>query len=241
MPNKLIDISEVDELAGIEEQGGRLHVGALTTHRTVEHSDLAKAKCPALAALASQIGDPQVRNRGTIGGSLAHADPAADYPALVLALGADIEIAGRDGTRTVAANDFFTGMYETALDDGEIITRIAFPVMGRGQGAAYAKFPNPASRYAVVGVAAMIEMSGGTCQSARVAVTGAAPKVFRVPAVEDALTGTALSDDDIARAVEGMVDPSDMMEDLSGSADYRAHLCTVQAKKAIRQAADQAR
>ena len=229
MPSTLIDISEIEELSGVEERDGKLHVGALTTHRTLEYSDLAKAKCPALAELASHIGDPQVRNRGTIGGSLAHADPAADYPALVLALGANIEMAGRNGTRTVGADDFFTGMYETALEDGEIITRISFPVMGAGQGAAYAKFANPASRYAVVG------------ESARVAVTGAAPTAFRVPDVESALSGTSLSDDDIARAVASMVDAGDMMDDLSGSAAYRAHLCEVQAKKAIRQAADQAR
>jgi carbon-monoxide dehydrogenase medium subunit len=241
MPSTLIDISEIEELSGVEERDGKLHVGALTTHRILEYSDLAKAKCPALAELASHIGDPQVRNRGTIGGSLAHADPAADYPALVLALGADIEMAGRDGTRTVAADDFFTGMYETALEDGEVITRVSFPVMQAGQGAAYAKFANPASRYAVVGVAAMVAMRGGSCESARVAVTGAAPTAFRVPAVESALSGTSLSDDDIARAVAGMVDAGDMMEDLSGSAEYRAHLCEVQAKKAIRQAADQAR
>lgn len=241
MPSMLIDISEIDELSGIEAEGGRLRVGALTTHRTVEHSELAQAQCPALAELAAQIGDPQVRNRGTIGGSLAHADPAADYPALVLALGADVEIAGPNGTRTVAADDFFIDMYETALEDNEMITAVVFPTMTAGQGAAYAKFANPASRYAVVGVAAMVELQGGRCTSARVAVTGAAPKAFRVPQVEEQLTGTPLDDDTIAHAVEGMVDPADMMEDLSGSAEYRAHLCTVQAKKAIRQAADRTR
>ncbi len=240
-PSTLIDVSEISELAGITEDGDRLRVGALTTHRMVEQSDLVQARCPALAELASRIGDPQVRNRGTLGGSLAHADPAADYPALVLALGADIEIQGASGTRTVAADDFFVEMYETAVEDDEMITVVTFPVMGAGQGAAYAKFANPASRYAVVGVAAMLTLRGDTCQSARVAVTGAAPKAFRATSVEQALAGQTLDANTIEAAVADMVDPSGLMEDLSGSAAYRAHLCEVQAKKAIRQAMEQAR
>ena len=240
-PSTLIDVSEISELAGITEDGDRLRVGALTTHRMVEQSDLVQARCPALAELASRIGDPQVRNRGTIGGSLAHADPAADYPALVLALGADVEIRGANGARTVAADDFFVEMYETAVGDDEMITAITFPVIGAGQGAAYAKFANPASRYAVVGVAAMLTMRGGTCQSARVAVTGAAPMAFHATAVEQRLTGQRLDAGAIEAAVADMADPADLMEDLSGSAEYRAHLCEVQAKKAIQQAMEQAR
>lgn len=240
-PSTLIDISGLKDLSYIEERDGFLHVGALTTHRTVEYSDVARQRCPVLNDLARAIGDPMVRNRGTIGGSLAHADPAADYPALVLALGCSIEVRGPDGTRSIAADDFFTGMFETALQEGEMITEIVFPTFDAGRGAAYAKSPNPASRYAVVGVAALVQVEDDACQWARVAVTGAAPSAFRVPDVEDELAGTALSDDDIASAVDGMVSAGDLMEDLSGSPAYRAHLCEVEAKRALRAAAEQAR
>ncbi len=242
-PETLIDISELkDELAGIEEKDGYLYIGALTTHRQVEYSDLVKEKCPVLAQMIWQVGDPQVRNRGTIGGSLAHADPAADYPALVLALGCAVEARGPGGTRMVSADDFFTGMFETALQPGELITQVVFPTFGPGRGARYEKFANPASRYAVVGVAAMLDVDeSGTCEAARIGVTGAAPKAFRATSTEEELVGTALSDEDIASAVRGMVSASDLMEDLSGSPEYRAHLCAVQAKKAIREAAKQAK
>lgn len=240
-PSMLIDISEMAELTGVEERDGYLYVGALTTHYGVEFSDVAKEKCPVLHRLAAQIGDPQVRNRGTIGGSLAHADPAADYPSVVLALGCNIELRNAQGeTRTVAADDFFTGMFETAVQDDEMITRVIFPTFGPGRGASYAKFANPASRYAIAGVAAIVEMDGGTCEWVRVAVTGAVPSAMRATAVEDALTGTSLSDDDIDDAVSGAFDASDMMEDLSGSKEYRAHLCEVQAAQALREARDEA-
>lgn len=240
MPGALIDISEVTDLAYVREDGDRVRIGALTTHRTLERSDLLARRCPALAELASHIGDPQVRNRGTIGGSLAHADPAADYPALILALGATMTITGPDGTRPVDADAFFTGMFETAVGDGELLTEVSVPCMSTGQGAAYAKFANPASRYAIVGVAAMVQMDGGRCTSARVGVTGASPSAFRATNVEENLVGTALSGDAIATAVSGMVNPTDMMEDLSGSPEYRAHLCEVMAKRAISEAADAA-
>lgn len=236
-PDTLIDVSGLSELAGIAERGGRLHIGAMTTHRMVEHSDVLKANCPVLPRVASRIGDPQVRNRGTLGGSLAHADPAADYPAVVLALGAEIEITGRQGTRTVPADDFFVEMFATAVDDGEMLTKVVFPVLGSGEGAAYAKFANQASRYAVVGIAAMVQMAGGTCRSARVAVTGASPKAWRATSVEDALAGQPLNDETIAAAVSGMAEGKDMMSDVSASAEYRAHLCEVMAKKALHQAA----
>ena len=240
-PGTLIDVSGLNELAGITEQGGRLHVGAMTTHRMVERSGLLKEKCPVLPRVASRIGDPQVRNRGTMGGSLAHADPAADYPAVVLALGADLEITGSSGTRTVSVDEFFVEMYETAVEEGEMLTRVSFPVLGAGQGAAYAKFANPASRYAVVGVAALVRMDGDTCSEARVAVTGASPTPWRATSVEEALAGTAVDDAAIRAAVEGMADPSNMLSDVSASAEYRAHLCEVMAKRALRDAVAEAR
>ena len=239
-PGTLIDISELKGLRRIDEDGGQLRIGAMTTHRMVEHSDVVKRACPVLAEVASGIGDPQVRNRGTIGGSLAHADPAADYPALVLALDAEIEATSRTGSRTIAAADFFTEMFETALNDGEMITEVRFPVMGEDEGAAYAKFENPASRYAVVGVAVYLRMSRGVCKAARIGITGAAPKAFRATTVEERITGQPLDGPIIDKAVENMVAPDDLMSELSGSAEYRAHLCSVQTKKALREAAAQA-
>jgi carbon-monoxide dehydrogenase medium subunit len=241
-PAVLIDVNGIDELRQISADGGHLHLGALVTHRMVEYSDVVRAKCPVLAEAVSLIGDPQVRNRGTIGGSLAHADPAADYPALVLALGATIEVAGASGRRTIAARDYFVGMFTTALQPKEMITKVSIPVLEAGSGAAYAKFANPASRYAVVGVAALVQVDGqGRCTAARVGVTGAAPSAFRAEKVEQALVGQALDAQAVGQAVAGMVDPADLMSDLSGSADYRAHLCAVMAKRAILDAAARAR
>lgn len=237
-PSMLIDVSGIAELAEIHEEDGQLHVGALVTHRMVETSDVVRRNCGVLAETAVQIGDPQVRNKGTIGGSLAHADPAADYPALVLALGAMIHVSGTSGSRSIAADDYFQGLFTTALREDEIITRISFPVLSAGDGAAYAKFANPASRYAVVGVAVKVTVDGGACTAARVGVTGAAASAFRATNVEQALTGQVLSEQTISRAVADMVDSSDLLSDLSGSAEYRAHLCSVMAKRALMQAAE---
>lgn len=240
-PSALIDISDLDDLAYVREDGDQLRIGALTTHRMVEQSEVVRRTCPVLAELAEQIGDPQVRNRGTIGGSLAHADSAADYPALVLALGADVDVAGPEGTRTVAADDFFTGMFETAVGENEMLTEVRVPTLTSGMGASYAKFENQASRYAVVGVAANVQVDGDRCVSARVGVTGAAAVAFRAESVENELMGARLDEDTIAAAVAEMVSPSDMMEDLSGSQEYRAHLCEVMAERAISEAAERAK
>lgn len=237
-PSALIDISELDDLAYIREDGDQVRIGALTTHRMIEQSDLVRRACPALAALAEKIGDPQVRNRGTIGGSLAHADAAADYPAMILALDADLDVVGPSGSRTVNADDFFTGMFETAVGANEMLTEVRVSSFSTGMGASYAKFENQASRYAVVGVAARIQVDGHRCVSARVGVTGAASVAFRAENVEQDLIGTSLDDDAISAAVTDMVDPSDLMEDLSGSQEYRAHLCEVMAERAISEAAD---
>ena len=240
-PSTLIDITGLDDLSYIREDGDRIRIGALTTHHALESSNLLKRTCRALQNVASQIGDPQVRNRGTIGGSLAHADPAADYPAIILALNARMMIRSSSGSREVSADDFFTGMFETAVGEGELLTEISVPALTPGSGAAYAKFANPASRYAVVGVAAMVQVQGRQCVAARVGVTGAAPTAFRATSTEEKLVGTELDANAIAHAVEQMVDPADMMEDLSGSPEYRAHLCETMAKRAISEAAEQAR
>ena len=216
-PSDLIDLSGIAELKGIRRDGDAIVVGAMTPHADVAASDEVKSAIPALASLAEGIGDPQVRNRGTIGGSIANNDPAADYPGAVVGLGATVHT----NTGTHAADDFFTGMFETALGEGEIITAVSFPVPER---AAYAKFPNPASRYALVGV--MVAKTGG---GVRVAVTGAGPCVFRVPAMEEALAGNFS-----AEALNGVtVDAGDLNSDIHASADYRAHLIGVMAKRAV--------
>ncbi|SLN76909.1 FAD binding domain-containing protein [Oceanibacterium hippocampi] len=216
-PDKIVDLGGIAELSGIKVEGDAVVIGAMTRHGAVAASaEVAKA-IPALAKLAGGIGDPQVRNMGTLGGSVANNDPAADYPAALLGLGASVET----NKRTVAADDFFTGMFETALGEDEIITRVRFPVP---QAAGYAKFANPASRYALVGVF-VARTPGGV----RVAVTGAGPGVFRIGAMETALAGNFS-----AGAIDGVsVSADGLNSDMHGSAEYRAHLVTVMAKRAI--------
>ncbi len=216
-PSDVIDIAGIDDLGGIRALGGSIEIGAAETHAAVAASADVKGAIPALAALAGLIGDAQVRNMGTIGGSLANNDPAADYPAAVLGLGATVHT----NRRAIAADDFFVDLFETALDDGEIITKVSFPLAER---AGYAKFPNPASRYAIVGVFVAITGPG-----VRVAVTGAGASVFRQRDMERAL-GDDFSPDavaDIAQAEDGM------NSDIHASAEYRAHLVSVMAKRAV--------
>ncbi|MEX2009869.1 MAG: xanthine dehydrogenase family protein subunit M [Dongiaceae bacterium] len=216
-PSDLIDLAGIAELKGIKAAGDMLTVGALATHAEVAAAAAAAQTIPALAALAESIGDPQVRHRGTIGGSIANNDPAADYPAAVLALGATV----RTDRRKIAADDFFTGMFETALDDGEIVVAVDFP---KPEKACYMKFPNPASRYAMVGV--FVARAGG---KVRVAVTGAAPCVFRHTEMEKALGAKFASD-----AIKSIkVSPDGLNSDIHGSAEYRAHLISVMAQRAV--------
>ena len=215
-PEALVDLGGVAELRGVSG-ADPVVIGAMTTHAEVAASSEVRENIPALAALAAGIGDPQVRNRGTIGGSLANSDPAADYPAAVLALGATV----RSNRRSIPAEQYFRGMFETALEPGEIIVAVSFPKPVR---AGYAKFANPASRYAVVGV-----FVAETAQGLRVAVTGAGPCVFRVPEME-----AALSRDFSPEALEGIEVPADELnEDLHASAEYRAHLIGVMARRAV--------
>lgn len=215
-PSDLIDLSGIAALRGIAVSGGTVTIGALTSHAEVANSADVQIAIPALAALAGQIGDPQVRNKGTIGGSVANSDPAADYPAALVGLGATVVTSERE----IAADDFFTGLFETALNEGEIVTAVRFPVPKK---AGYAKFPNPASRYAIVGVMAA-ETAGGV----RVAVTGAGASVFRASAMESALSG-GLN----AAAELPAVSPDGLNSDIHASAEYRAHLVSVMAKRAM--------
>jgi carbon-monoxide dehydrogenase medium subunit len=216
-PSELIDISGLKELSFIRMDSGALVVGAGVKHNDVATSQDILRSIPALAALAGTIGDPAVRHMGTLGGSIANNDPAADYPAAVLGLGATITTS----RRAIAADAFFTGMFSTALDDNEIVKQVSFPVPER---AAYRKFPNPASRYALVGVFVARFKSG-----VRVAVTGAAPCVFRMPQMESALAKSFTRE-----AIEGISVPAEgLNSDIHASAEYRAHLVTVMAKRAI--------
>jgi aerobic carbon-monoxide dehydrogenase medium subunit len=216
-PSDVIDLGKIAELVGIKKDGNAVVIGAMTRHAAVAHSDVVKAAIPALADLADGIGDPQVRNRGTIGGSIANNDPAADYPGAVVALGATVTT----NKRKIAGDDFFTGMFETALEPNEIITAVSFPLVDK---AAYAKFPNPASRYAIVGVFVAKSAAG-----VRVAVTGAGPCVFRVPEMEQALAKSFTAD-----AIKGVkVAVSNLNSDIHASSEYRAHLINVMARRAV--------
>jgi carbon-monoxide dehydrogenase medium subunit len=216
-PGTLVDIAGIAELKGIKQDGAAVVIGAMNTHADVASSAVVKKAIPALAALAEGIGDRQVRNRGTIGGSLANNDPAADYPAAVLALGATVQT----NKRKIAADEFFKGMYETALGADEIITAVSFPVPKK---AAYVKFPNPASRFALVGVF-VAQTQGGV----RVAVTGAAAHVHRATSIENALAKNFTPD-----AAKAVKIPADHLNtDLHGSAEYRAHLVSVLASRAV--------
>jgi carbon-monoxide dehydrogenase medium subunit len=217
-PGTLVDLSGIADLHGIRREGDALVIGAMTRHADIASSTEVKRAIPALAALAEGIGDRQVRNMGTIGGALANNDPAADWPAAVLALNAAVVT----GKRRLAAGDFFKGMYETALAADEIITAVSFPSPKK---AAYVKFPNPASRFALVGVF-VAQLADG---SVRVAVTGAAPAVFRANAIEAALAKSFTAD--AAKAVK--VDASGLNTDLHATAAYRAHLVSVMASRAV--------
>jgi carbon-monoxide dehydrogenase medium subunit len=217
-PSDVVDLAGVKDLAGIKKDGNAIVIGAMTRHDEVAHSAEVRKAIPALADLADGIGDPQVRNRGTIGGSIANNDPAADYPAGCVALGATVVT----NKRKIAADDFFKGMFETALGDGEIVTAVSFPIPDKAN---YQKFPNPASRYAIVGV--MVAKSGG---SVRVAVTGAGQSgVFRHKDAEAAL-GKSFA----AAALDGIkTDAKKLNSDIHASAEYRAHLVGVMAKRAV--------
>ena len=219
-PADVIDLGGIGELRGIKVEGTSITIGAMTTHATVAASKEVAKAIPALALLAGSIGDPMVRNMGTIGGSVANNDPAADYPAALVGLGATVVTS----KRKVAADQFFTGMYETALEPGEIITSVSFPIPKR---AGYMKFKNPASRYAMVGVF-VAETASGT----RVAATGAGPSVFRVADMERALAKSFS-----AEALKGIKVPAQNLNtDIHATAEYRAHLVTVMAQRAVEQA-----
>jgi len=237
-PAVLVDITGIGELKGITSGIDKVTIGALTTHNDIEQSAELKGSFPILAEAATLIGDPMVRNCGTFGGSLAHADPAGDWPAIALALGAQMHITGLDGERTVAADDFFIDILTSDVQPGELLTSIDLPVPSGNVGMSYQKFSHPASGYAVVGVAATVTVDGsGNCARARVAVTGAGAKATRLNSVEDALVGKALTEENVAAAAATAGDGIDYLGDIYASEEYREHLVKVFAKRAVLAAA----
>jgi carbon-monoxide dehydrogenase medium subunit len=238
-PKHLVDLRKVPGLGGIREDAGALAIGAMTTHYQIESSPVVKSKCAMLAAVAGQIGDPMVRNLGTIGGSLAHADPAADYPAAIIACGAEMVAEGPKGRRTIKSDDFFKGLLTTAIGPDEVLVEVRVPVLGPKVGANYQKFPHPASRFAVAGVAAVVTMDGGKVVKASVGVTGAGTRAIRAKGVEAALAGKAADAATIQAAADKAADGVDVQADLQGSEEYKRHLVRVMAKRAIEAAVAQ--
>ena len=230
-PSLLIDIARIPGLSGIREKGGKIEIGAATVHHDVATSALLLDKCPALAETAATIGDPQVRNRGTMGGSLAHADPAADYPGMLVALDAEIHLKGAEGWRAVKASDFFQALFTVDLRPDEIIAGVQFTPQ---RAAAYAKLHQRASHFAIVGVGASLDVSGGTITAARVGLTGASTHAMRLANVEAALAGKPLSDATIASASAVAGDGiDDLNADIHASAEYRRAMIKVFTKRAL--------
>jgi carbon-monoxide dehydrogenase medium subunit len=241
-PKHLVDLRKVPGLVGIHEDEGQLVIGAMTTYAAVQTSDLVDRKLPVLAEAVRVIGDPLVRNMGTVGGSLAHADPGADLPALALALDAELRVRGRGGERTVNAEDFFVGLMETALRPTDVLTEVRFQIPTGRAGAAYEKHKHPASGYALVGVAAVVTLGeGDTIEWTRVALTGLGVQPTRAEPVEWALTGQAASDTLIAAAAQHAADGIEIREDLQGTRAYKANLAGVCARRALERALSRAR
>ena len=241
-PPLLIDIGGIEELRGIRQSDGGVAIGALTTHAAVEESQELKQTFPIMYEAAHVIGDPMVRNVGTFGGSLAHADPAGDWPAIVLALGATMTVVGPNGERQIAADDFFVDLLTSALEPGEVLTKVTIPAPQGRTGMSYQKFSHPASGYAVVGVAAVVTLDQfGNCQDCRVAITGAGPKATRATETENMLRGQAINADTIAQAAERAGDGMDFLGDIFASAEYRGHLVKVFTRRALTRALENAR
>ena len=242
VPQTVVDIGRIAELRGISVDGETIRIGSLTTHAELAGSADLKQKAAALAEAASQVGDPAVRNRGTIGGNVAHADPASDLPTVLSALGARFNMIGPKGSRAVDVADFFRGVMTTALGDDELLTAIDVPVSPPGQGTAYAKFPHPASRYAVIGVAAAVTISNGACSGASVSVGGVVPTPVVASSVASALVGQTLSPETMKTAAAAVVSDlgDDCLGDIFASAEYRKAVAPFYVQQAISAATDRA-
>ena len=240
-PKYLIDLGRISALSYIKEQNGGLAIGAMTTYYQIESSPLVQDRFPALAEAASLVADPQVRNKGTIGGSLAHADPAADLPAVVLALEGLIRAASSRDQRTMDADGFFGDPFATALREDEILTEVLLPRLQANTGGSYKKFANKASHFAVVGVSAFVTVSGGLCQRVRIGITGAGLRATRARQAERALEGKEGTENNLAQAAQQASQGIDFLGDIHASEEYRAHLTRVFTRRALEEAISRAR
>ena len=239
-PKLLVDIGRIPGLAYVRSEDGVLAIGAMTTYRDIQLSQDVHQRAPVLAEAAHEVGDPQVRAKGTLAGSLAHADPAGDIPAVALALGGVVRAVGTGGERDIDLDGFFVDMLTTSLQEREIICEVRLKVQPAGSGAAYQKFDQPASHYALTGVCAIISVSGGSISAARIGVTGVGPKAYRPTAVEQALVGKAPEEEAVKAAVQSVADGIDVQGDIHASPEYRAHLARVLTRRAVLQAAGRA-
>ena len=240
-PKHLVDLGRLDGLRYILEKDGWLEIGALTTHYRIESSSLLKEKCPLLPMTAREIGDVQVRNKGTLGGNLAHADPAADWPAAIVALEAELKAVSAAGERWIPASEFFVGLMATSLSPGEILTAIRFPLLPPRTGDDYIKHPHPATGFAVVGVAARVTLDEkGAVETAQVGITGVGLAAYRASEVENALRGKLPTAKNLQQAAIHAAEAVEANDDLYASADYRAHLATVYTERALAAAAERA-
>jgi carbon-monoxide dehydrogenase medium subunit len=240
-PKLLVDIGRIPGLAYVRVEDGVLAIGAMTTYRDLQHSQDVHRRAPVLAEAAHEVGDPQVQAKGTLAGSLAHADPAGDLPAVALALGGTVRAVGSGGERDLGLDGFFVDMLTTALQEREIIREVRLNVQPAGSGAAYEKFDQPASHYALTGVCAVITLNGGSIASARIGVTGVGPKAYRPTAVEQALVGKPAEEEAVKAAVQSVADGIDVQGDIHASPEYRAHLARVLTRRAVLRAAERAR
>ena len=240
-PKLLVDIGRIPGLSYIRSEDGQLAIGAMTTYRDIQLSQEAERAAPVLVEAVHEVGDPQVRAKGTLAGALAHADPAGDLPAVVLALGGTVRALGPNGERDIDVDGFFVDMLTTSLQDREIIREVRLRAQPAGSGAAYQKFDQPASHYALTGVCAVISLNGGSIASARIGVTGVGAKAYRPTAVEQALVGKPAEEEAVKAAVQTVADGIDVQGDIHASPEYRAHLARVLTRRAVLQAAQRAR
>lgn len=232
-PEQLVDISGIEDLQVIRDNEKSITIGACASHSDIANNEAVQKHAPMLAKAGAAIGDVQIRNFGTLGGSIAHADPAADWPGVLLAANASVVIAGPGGKREVDIDQFFKGLFTTAIEDGEIITAVKIPKTAANANSTYVKFAQPASRFAMAACAAALEMDGSTVKSARVAFNGVSATPFRDTGIENALSGQSLSPDSISSATSGAADGVSIMSDQYASEDYRKHLAGVVAQRAL--------
>ena len=240
-PEHLIDINNIESLKGIREENGEIVIGAMTSENALINSTLLQEKCPLLPEVARSIADPQVRNRGTIGGDIAHGDPANDHPALMMALDASFTLVGPNGSREVAANDFYLGTFYTELEADEILTEIRFAPQSANTGASYHKLKRKTGDFATAAAAVIIEISGDTCQNARIALTNLGPTALRASDAEAVLVGKVITEDLIDQAAQKAMDICDPAEDLRGDAEYKTHMAGEMTRRAIRTAIERAK